>query len=57
MPCNAAQARKHAEDCQRSADLTNSRTRREFFEDLADTWLRIADDIDQLNTLRAAARN
>jgi hypothetical protein len=57
MPCNAEQARKHAHDCQNQAAMTKSQTRKEFFEQLTDTWLRIADDIDQLKVLRDAARN
>jgi hypothetical protein len=48
-----AQCREKAKDCQAIADATSSATTKVLFENLAETWLRIANDNERAKALLA----
>jgi hypothetical protein len=44
---------RHAQNCQAMADAATSCTAKELFENLADTWTRMADDHEHTKALHA----
>lgn len=46
MPGNPKKCREHARECQRLADLARSEQARQTFQNLADSWTRLANQLE-----------
>jgi hypothetical protein len=51
MPGDPTECREHARECQRLANKAASERTREIFENLARTWLRVANDLERSKAL------
>jgi hypothetical protein len=51
MPSDPTECRERARECQRIADTATNERTREAFENLATTWLRLANDLERSKAL------
>ena len=54
MPGDPKECREHARECQRLANTATNERTREVFENIATTWLRLANDLEYSAALLGA---